>query len=230
MRKIGPKYEFNGLFLHLAAGVLLTAAVAAIFLFAPVEESMGDVQRIVYIHVPTAWFGMIALLTMAVCGAFYLRSRDVWWDRWSRALAEIGWLCSTLTIVVGAIWAKAAWNTWWTWEPRLTAVFLLWAMYSGCLILRANLEDQRQSARLCAVLAIVGALDLPMIALATRWFRGMHPDAPQMEPSMRAILALCVAAFSLLFATLVLRRRRQLELAGRIALLEQKFELESPTF
>jgi heme exporter protein C len=101
-------------------------------------------------------------------------------------------------------------------------------MYSGYLILAANLEDPRQSARFRAVLAIVGALDLPMIVLATRWFRGMHPDSPQMEPSMRAILAITITAFSLLFVLLVLRRRAQLDLAHRIDLLEQDADLEFP--
>jgi heme exporter protein C len=200
----------------------------SIFCFAATEKTMGDVQRIVYIHVPVAWFGMIAFLAMAISGAFYLRSRDICWDYWSQAFAEIGWLCCTMTILIGSLWAKAAWNTWWTWDPRLTAVFLLWAMYSGYLILRANLEDPRQSARFRAVLAIVGALDLPMIVLATRWFRGMHPVSPQMEPSMRVILAITIMAFSLLFVLLVLRRRAQLDLAHRIASLEQDADLDSP--
>jgi len=212
---------------HIAAAGLLITATMAIFYFAPTEKTMGDVQRIVYIHVPVAWFGMIALLAMAITGAFYLRSRDMWWDHWSQACAEIGWLCCTLTVIVGSIWARAAWNTWWTWDPRLTAVFLLWAIYSGYLILRANLEDPLQSARFRAVLAIVGALDLPMIVLATHWFRGMHPVSPQMEPSMQAILLISIAAFSLLFVLLVLRRRAQLELAHQITLLEQKYGLES---
>jgi heme exporter protein C len=174
-----------------------------------------------------AWFGMVSFLGMAISAAFYLRSRDIRWDHWSRAFAEIGWLCCTLTILVGSLWARVAWNSWWTWDPRLTTVFLLWAMYSGYLILAANLEDARQSARFRAVLAIVGALDLPMIVLATRWFRGMHPISPPMEPSMQAILAITITAFSLLFVLLLLRRRAQLEIAHRIASLEQSADLES---
>jgi heme exporter protein C len=229
MRKDGSDFLLGSLCLHVAAVVLLIAAIMAIFYFASTERTMGDVQRIVYFHVPVAWFGMISLLAMAITGALYLRDRDVWWDHWSQAFAEVGWLCCTLTIILGSLWAKAAWNTWWTWDPRLTAVFLLWAIYSGCLILRSNLEDPQQSARFRAVLAIVGALDLPMIVLATRWFRGMHPVSPQMEPSMRTILAINIAAFTFLFALLILRRRRQLELAQRIDSLEQKYGFESST-
>ena len=218
-------FSLNSLSLHCAAAGLPILATVAIFCFAATEKTMGDVQRIVYIHVPVAWFGMIALLGMAISAAFYLRSRDIRWDHWSQAFAEIGWLCCTLTILVGSLWARAAWNSWWTWDPRLTAVFLLWAMYSGYLILRANLEDPRQSARFRAVLTIVGALDLPMIVLATRWFRGMHPVSPQMEPSMQVILAISITAFSLLFMLLLLRRRTQLDLEHKIALLEQEADL-----
>ncbi len=227
MMKNKSDFSLNSLSLHCTAAGSLILATVSIFCFAAAEKTMGDVQRIVYIHVPVAWFGMTALLGMAISAAFYLRSRDIWWDHWSQAFAEIGWLCCTMTILIGSLWAKAAWNSWWTWDPRLTTVFLLWCMYSGYLILRSNLEDPRQSARFRAVLAIVGALDLPMIALATRWFRGMHPVSPQMEPSMRVVLAISVAAFTLLFVLLVLRRRAQLDLAHRIASLEQDADLES---
>ena len=228
MIKSRSDFSLNSLIVHCAAAGLLILATVLIFCFAVTEKTMGDVQRIVYIHVPAAWFGMIALVGMAISAAFYLRSRDIRWDHWSQAFAEIGWLCCTLTIFVGSLWARAAWNTWWAWDPRLTSVFLLWTVYSGYLILRANLEDHRQSARFRAVLAIVGALDLPMIVLATRWFRGMHPVSPQMEPSMQLILTFSIAAFSLLFVLLLLRRRAQLEIAHRIALLEQEADLESP--
>ena len=227
MMKNKSDFSLNSLSLHCTAAGSLILATVSIFCFAAAEKTMGDVQRIVYIHVPVAWFGMTALLGMAISAAFYLRSRDIWWDHWSQAFAEIGWLCCTMTILIGSLWAKAAWNSWWTWDPRLTTVFLLWCMYSGYLILRSNLEDPRQSARFRAVLAIVGALDLPMIALATRWFRGMHPVSPQMEPSMRVVLAISLAAFTLLFVLLVLRRRAQLDLAHRIASLEQDADLES---
>jgi heme exporter protein C len=227
MIKTKSDFSLNSLSLHCVSAGLLILAILAIFCFAAAEKTMGDVQRIVYIHVPVAWFGMISFLAMAISSAFYLRSRDIRWDHWSQAFAEVGWLCCSMTILVGSLWAKAAWNTWWTWDPRLTAVFILWAMYSAYLILRANLEDSRQSARFRAVLAIVGALDLPMIHLATRWFRGMHPESPQMESSMRATLAISITAFTFLFVLLVLRRRSQLDLAHRIASLEQAADLES---
>lgn len=216
----------KSILLHATAAALLITAVVAIFFYAATETTMGDVQRIVYIHVPTAWFGMVAFLAMAFAGGMYLRTRDIRWDHWSQAFAEIGWLCCTLTMLVGSIWAKAAWNVWWTWDPRLSTVFLLWAMYSGSLVLRSNIDDQNQSARFRAVLAIVGALDLPMIYFVTRWFRGIHPASPQMEPSMRATLAISIVAFTVLFTLLVLRRRTQLDQTQRLTALEQETTLD----
>jgi heme exporter protein C len=205
---------------HVAVAGLATAALLAAFCFAPAEKTMGAMQKILYFHVPLAWFSLIAFLAMAVTGVLYLRSRISDWDHWSQACAEVGWICCTLTLLTGSLWAHAAWNTWWTWDPRLTTVLLLWTMYSGYLLLRANLEDPQQSARFRAVLAIVGTLDLPMIVLVTHWFRGIHPGMPAMEPAMHAVLWLCVAAFSLLFTLLIIRRRGKLRLASPSDMLE----------
>jgi heme exporter protein C len=127
-----------------------------------------------------------------------------------------------LTLVTGSLWARAAWGVWWTWEPRLTATFVLWAIYAGYLLLRAGVEDPHRKARLAAVLAVVGALDLPLVIMATRWFRGIHPASPAMEPSMRAVLATSIVAFTALFAVLVVRRRAQLDLAGKLDSLEAR--------
>ena len=149
---------------------------------------------------------------MAGAGLMYLLRRDLSWDQWSQAAAELGWLGALLTLVTGSFWAHAAWNTWWTWDPRLTTTFVLWAVYSGYLLLRAGMEDPHRRARVGAVLAIVGALDIPLVVMATRWFRGMHPVAPEMEPPMRAVLWLSLVGFSALFAVLLVRRRLQLRL------------------
>jgi heme exporter protein C len=207
--------------LHLANAGLLVVAALAMF-FASTESSMGNVQRILYVHVPAAWFGVVSFVATAVFGALYLHSRAERWDQWAQASAEVCWLCLTLTMLTGSLWAHAAWNTWWTWDPRLTAVFVLWAIASGYLLLRMNLDDPGQSARLRAVAAIMGTLDVPMIVMATRWFRGMHPEAPLMEPGMRLTLWICIACFSGIFAAFIVRRRGQLGLASRIAALGRK--------
>jgi heme exporter protein C len=190
--------------------------VAAVFL-APTEASMGDAQRIVYIHVAVAWLGLLGYVVMAAAGAMYLVRRDLAWDHWALAAAELGWLSCGLTLLTGSLWAHAAWNTWWTWDPRLTASLILWTMYWGCLLVRGSLDAPHRRARLGAILAIVGAIDVPLVVMATRWFRGLHPASPAMEPSMRAVLLIHVAGFTALGAVLVVLRRGQLRLENLLA-------------
>jgi heme exporter protein C len=199
----------------LVAG-LVVAATVAIFVLAPTEKTMGHVQRIVYLHVAVAWLGLLGLLVMAGSGCLYLARRSLAWDHWFQAAGELGWICCGLTLATGSLWAHEAWGTWWEWEPRLTAAFMLWLVYSGILLIRSSLEDPHQRARVGAVLVLLGALDLPLIIMATRWFRGMHPVSPHMEPAMRLTLLVTVLAFTSLFATLVLCRRRQLQLRRQL--------------
>jgi heme exporter protein C len=193
----------------LVAGLLAAAILAACFL-ASTESTMGHAQRIVYVHVPVAWLGLLAFLTMAGSGLAYLARRDLKWDHWFQAAGELGWLCCGLTLVTGSLWAHEAWGTWWEWDPRLTTAFILWVIYSGVLLARAGIEDPHRRARNGAILAILGALDVPLVVMATRWFRGLHPVAPEMAPLMRTTLLISVVGFTVFFAWLASRRREQL--------------------
>ncbi len=194
------------------AAILLAALVLPLALLAPTEATMGNVQRIVYVHVPVAWLGLLGLLLMAGTSVPYLLTRNLSWDHWSQAAAELGWLCCGLTLATGSLWAHAAWGTWWTWDPRLTSALVLWLIYSGCLILRAQLDDPHRRARLSAVFAVVGAIDVPLVIVAAHWFRGIHPATVAMEPSMRAVLWLSLCGFTALFGVLLAHRRSQLRL------------------
>jgi heme exporter protein C len=209
----------------LALAGLLAAAMISIFLVAPREESMGDVQRIVYIHVAVAWFGLLGFLLAAASGAGFLVRRDLAWDQWAQAAAEVGWLCTTLTLITGSLWAHEAWNTWWTWDPRLTTSLILWTIYAGYFVVRGSIEDPRQRARAGAVLSIVGAADVPLVVTATRWFRGIHPVAPQMEATMHVVLLISVVALMFFFLYLVVVRRNQLELTRQIEAWQRRFDL-----
>ena len=213
----------NALVPLLVSGLVATAILGIGFL-APRETSMGDAQKIVYIHVAVAWFGLVGLIGAAICGLLYLLKRQPAWDHWALAFAEIGWLCASLTLITGSLWAHAAWGTWWTWEPRLTTAFILWCMYSGYLIARTNIEHSERRARLAAVLAIIGALDVPLVVMATRLFRGMHPVSPTMEPSMRLVLWLSIISFSSFFLWLLAQRRRQISMAQQLLDLELRVQ------
>lgn len=214
----------NTIVLSLIAGLVIVAVVV-IFVIAPTEQTMGYAQRIVYIHVSVAWLGLAGLMVMAATGGAYLLRRDLWWDHWAAAAAEVGWLCSTLTVVTGSLWAHAAWNTWWTWDPRLMSSFVLWIVYSGYLLVRGSLDDIHRRARLGAILAIVGMTDVPLVIMATRWFRGIHPGSPTMEPSMRMIMLLSVLSFTAFFGLLLVLRRSQMHLSCHLAELQRQTEV-----
>ncbi len=215
------------LWLNVPAAILVLTAILAIGFVAPTEATMGHAQRIVYLHVAVAWVGLAGLGIAAVAGVGYLLQRRLDWDHWAQAAAELGWLACSLTLITGSLWARQAWGTWWTWDPRLTTALILWMIYSGYLVVRAGLDDPHRRARVAAVLALVGALDVPLVVMATRWFRGIHPTSPAMEPRMRAVLWLSAAGFTALFSALWVRRRDQLRLEHRLAAAQQRLDLFS---
>ena len=131
---------------------LVVTATWLIFFVAPTEATMGDVQRIVYLHVSVAWCGLAGCLAMGVCGAIYPCRRRLEWDFWSQAAGEVGWLCTTLTLITGSAWAHEAWGTWWTWEPRLTSSLVLWIIYAGIFLVRSSIEDPHRRGGLAAFL------------------------------------------------------------------------------
>jgi heme exporter protein C len=203
--------------------LVVTVAVAVV---APVDVALGPSQRIVYVHVSMAWSSLWLFVLMAASAIQYLRHRDPRWDAWSYAAAELGWLCCSLTLVSGSFWAHEAWGAWWTWDPRLTSSFILWLIYGGALLVRQADTDRHRGAHISAVLAAIGLLDVPLVTMATRWFRSMHPIAPQMEPTMRGVLAVTVGCFTVFFAMLLVRRQRQLR--RELAWIAEFPDLETP--
>ena len=200
---------------------MIVFPIAAVIGLAPTEATMGHSQRVLYVHVSVAWLALVGFIVVAATGLLYLLRRDLWWDRWAQAAAELGWLCACLTLMTGSLWAHSAWGTWWTWDPRLITSFILWALYGGYLVSRGNLDDPHCRARVAAVLAIVGVLDVPLVIMATRWFRAIHPVSPTMEPSMRLVLLLTVAGFTAFTTLLVVCRRNQLQLENLLGELER---------
>jgi heme exporter protein C len=154
---------------------------------------------------------------MGLCAGMYLVNRSLKWDHWAQAATEVGWLCTTLTLVTGSAWAHEAWGTWWTWDPRLTSSLVLWIAYAGIVLVRGSIDDPHRRARIGGLLALVAACDVPLVIMATRWFRGVHPISPEMDMRMRLVLLASVVTFTALFAYLVYWRRCVLQFAEHVA-------------
>jgi heme exporter protein C len=194
--------------------ILVPVCLHLIFQIVPTEGRMGVVQRIFYFHVPSALAGFTGVLLCALFSLLYLWRRDRRWDRLANASAELGVLFFTIVLLTGPIWARPVWGVWWTGEVRLTSTLVLWLLYSGYLILRRSIDNPEQAARSCAVLGIVGALDVPVIYYSVEWWRGLHPRVLKisggqgLDPTMERALLICSVTFLLLFLLLLALRLR----------------------
>ena len=191
----------------LAAGLVMGFGVA------PREVTQGNVQRIMYLHVPAVWVAYLAFGIVFLASIVYLARRSGTADRLAHAAAEVGVLFTGITIASGAIWGKPTWGTWWTWDARLTSVAILFVMYLGYLLLRATIDDVDRRARYAAVLGIVAALDMPLVHFSVSWWRTLHQPPSVMKPggmTMSAVFWLAIlvnfVGFVLLAGYFVSRR------------------------
>jgi len=220
--------------LNVVSAALFLAALAMVFFYAPLEETMNYVQKIFYFHIANAWIGMLGFLVAAVAGVSYLRTHDQKWDIVELAAVEISLVFFLITIITGSIWAHPVWNTWWTWDPRLTTASILEMIYIAYLLLRQGIEDPDRRARFGAVYTLVGALSVPITFLSIRIVsRTIHPviigtasgaakGSFNMTPLMLHTMFFCLFAFSVIFATLLWHRIRLGELAQKIEQLKLK--------
>ena len=207
-------------------GVLIGLYLALIW--APTEAVMGDVQRIFYFHMPSAWVALGPSFTVVfVCSILYLVKKDLRYDRIAAASAEIGVMFTTITLVTGPLWARPIWGAYWTWDPRLTTTLVLWFIFVAYLMLRASSSPGHKRARLAAVVGIVGWVDVPIVFMSIRWWRTIHPllingQGMNLDSSMAFVLMYCLAVFSLLYVYLLIIRVRQEELGSRVDRLRQQ--------
>ena len=197
----------------------LVAGIVAAFGYAPREVMQGNVQRIMYLHVPAVLTAYLAVALVFIGSVGYLLTRRAGWDRLALAAAEPGVIFTGITIASGSIWGKPTWGTWWTWDARLTSVSILFVMYLGYLLLRGMIDDRERGARFAAVLGIVAAFNIPLVHFSVYWWRTLHQPPSLMKPgpgTMPGIIvtALLVnfAAFTLLYCYFVTRRARLLRL------------------
>ncbi len=221
--------------LFLAILVLVPICLYLVFMIVPMEEKMGVVQRIFYFHVPEAFSAFLGFAVCALFSALYLWKRDRHHDLIAHAGAELGVMFCTIVLVTGPIWARPIWGVWWTGEVRLTSTLVLWLIYVGYLVLRQNAENREQAARWAAVVAIVGALDMPIIYKSVEWWRGLHPKVLKisggggLDPVMERALLLCTITFFLLFFYLLIQRVRAGRLQDEVEVLLYRSRQTQPT-
>jgi heme exporter protein C len=185
----------------------MIAALYLVFFYAPIEKEMGLVQKVFYLMVPAGWLALLSLTVVFIGSIFYLVTRGRRWDVLAYSSAEVGLLTTTVALIAGSLWAKPIWGVWWTWEPRLTATLVLWIIYLAYFMVRSLAIEESRGARYAAVVGIVGFVDLPIIALSTTLWSGMHPGTVIFEgglaPAMLLTLLVNIAAYTALYFLLL---------------------------
>ena len=201
-----------------AAGVCILAGLYMGLITSPPDYYQGEVVRIIYIHVPFANAALLGYTVLFMGSVWYLWKRDPLIDNMSQAAAGISVLCTAGGLVTGSIWAKPTWNTWWTWDARLTSFALLLLILIGYLMLRRFMEDKEKEARYAAILAIVGFVDLPIIYFSVEWWRTLHqplsisPRGLSISWDMLIPLMVMSVGFYLLFIYMLMVRTQMLYL------------------
>ncbi len=186
-----------------------------IWIYAPQEMTMGLVQKIFYTHLPLAWWALVCFGGVFVGSVMVLVRHHALWDDFAGACAEVGILYCGLALITGSLWARSAWNTWWTWDPRLTTALIMWFVYAGYLMLRGSGLGGGASRKVCAVLGIIAFLDVPLVFVSARMWRSIHPavfanTSGGLEPEMLVTLFVSLTAWGLLTLTLIRLRWRTL--------------------
>ena len=212
-------------------GIVFFTAIAAIFIFVPTEKTEGPIQRIMYLHIPSAWLAFFAFFIVFISSILFLWKKEREWDIYAHASAEIGVVFCSLVLITGPIWAKPIWGTWWVWDARLTSTLILWLIYVAYLMLRSQTEAGSMRARYAAVLGIVGFLNIPFIHFSVLWWRTFHPQpkvisaegfGKGMDTSMLVTLGVSLCAFTLLYFLLMGQRIRLEKLKDEVDRLKRQ--------
>jgi heme exporter protein C len=195
---------------------------------APTDQIQGDVYRIIYYHVPSAWTAFVFLAVNFVASIVYLVRRNLKADAVAVSAAEVGLVFCTVVLVTGPIWARPVWGIWWTWDWRLTSTLVMWLIYISYLVLR-RFSSGGQTAVLAAALAIFGGLDIPLVYFSIWFFRTQHPqpvigDGGSIDPSMLHVWLINWGAFLCFGALVFWWRYRQ---AVQLQEIEEAEALES---
>ncbi len=213
----------------LLAAVLLARNLYLIFLQLPDEAAQGAIYRIIYFHVPSAITAMLGFLVAGTASAIYLGSKNLRYDAVAAAVTEVSLAFATVVLVTGSIWARIIWGVWWTWDARLTSMFVCWLLYAGYLMLRSAVEEPTQRAKFSAVLSLFAFTDVIIVWKSIEWWRNLHPGpvlsirtgGGNMDPAMEAMIYRNLLALVLFATVLVMVRMRQEEMRREISSLRQ---------
>jgi heme exporter protein C len=227
------RFANPGRFLRLSAGILPWLAVSAVLVtaaglvwglfFSPADWQQGDAVRIMYVHVPAAWIASMGYAALAVCGLLSIVWRHPLADLAAMEIGPVGACFTAVCLISGSLWGKPMWGAWWVWDARLTSVLVLFFLYLGQIALIRAFDDQERGFRAAAILALVGAVNLPIIKFSVDWWNTLHqPDTihffgqTTMPASMLDPLLVSALGFTLVFAAVVLARLRAAVMERRI--------------
>ena len=241
-RRVGAKqngWAVAQLILNLLTVIGMVALMWASLLYAKDAVNLAGAeqlaQRIFYVHIGCDVGAALAFVVSLIGSIAYLATRNLEWDRITQASIEVGTLCAIGTTLTGSLWAKPAWNTYWTWDPRLTSITITLLIYIAYLLFRNGIDNRQTRARFGSIYALIAFLSVPLTYYSARWFRSIHPviangnnpDAQggfNVGPTMGHTLMIATFAFCLLFATLTIQRWRQLRLEDQIEELREEIE------
>jgi heme exporter protein C len=226
------RFANPGRFLRLADVLLPWLSIGAVLALAPglylaligspPDYQQGETVRIMYVHVPAAWMAMFTYLLLAICGAVALIWRHPLADIAAEAAAPLGAGFTFIALASGSLWGKPMWGTYWVWDARLTSFLLLFFLYLGHIALTHAFDDRQRGRRSAAVLAIVGAINLPIIKFSVDWWNTLHQpaslmrlDGPRVDPAMLWPLLIMAIGFQLLFFALLVLRMKAMLLEAR---------------
>ena len=195
--------------LLISGASMMAFTLYLVYFWAPTEQNLGVSQRIFYFHVPLGWIGMVSIIVVAVASILHLTTGRQKWDDLAYSTAELGVIYASLILVTGAIWGKPVWGVWWTWDPKLTTTLVLWFVYVGYLMVRAYGPAGGQGKRFASVIALIGAIDAPIIYKATDWWRSAHPDnniPSDLDGRMLLTLLVSVVTFTFIYLYMLMER------------------------
>ena len=167
---------FRNLYLTIS-GAAVILSIWMIFMWVPTEINQGLVQRILYVHVPFAWASMVAIIAVAFASLMFLITKKTYWDNLAQSLAEVGVVCAVVMLFSGIVWAKPVWGIWWTGEAKLTTALILFLIYCAYLVFRNYFPPGDARNRIAAIIALIGAIDSPIIYYAAQIWQENHPQA-----------------------------------------------------